>query len=220
MNEQTQNTQTPPPQAAQPVQAQPKSSNTALKVILGILGCCLVLVIIASVAGAIFAKTASKSITSRLSEKGIESMVENQIEKETGKKVDIDTNMDDGKFEVKGDDGSTFSIGSDSKLPADFPTDIPVYKGAKVVSSSKFNSSASSTKSYMIMLNTSDDVDTVNEYYATALVDNGWTEESNYSSSYGTTIMLKKGERTLTVLFYENKSEKNTSITLTVSEAK
>jgi hypothetical protein len=157
MNEQTQNTQTPP-QAPQPVQTQSKGSNTALKVILGILGCCLVLVIVVSVAGAIFARTASKSITSKLTEKGIENMVENQIEKETGKKVDIDTNMDEGKLEIKSDDGSSFSVGSDSKLPADFPSDVPVYKNAKVVSSSKYNSSTSSTKSSMVMLSTTDDV--------------------------------------------------------------
>ncbi len=219
MSEQVQNSQPVQAQPTQPQQpAQGNKSNTALKVVLGILGCCLVLVIVVGVAGALFARTASKTLTSKLTEKGVESVIENQIEKETGKKIDIDTNFDEGKFEVKGDDGSTFSVG-DSKLPEGFPTDVPLYDGAKVVSSSKSSTKIGNTF-YMAVLSTSDDVDTVNAYYKSALEDAGWKEESTYNSSMGSTVTSKKGNTSLTVYMYQDKAEKTTAISLTVSENK
>lgn len=218
------NEQNIPNQNNQPLQgqvegaAQKKGSNTALKVVLGILGCCLVLTIIAMIAGTLFTRSVTNKLKTDFAEKGVESLIENQIEKETGKKVDIDTDTENGKFEIKDDEGSSFSFGSESKLPDDFPTDVPVYSGAKVASSSRINDSKSGELSFLVVLSTPDDAKKVMAFYNDKLKGNGWAIEATYDSTYGSSVTASKSERSLAVYIYENKQEKSTSVSLTLKE--
>ena len=63
-------------------------------------------------------------------EKAKEKMAESILENLTGNKVDIETEGEDGKMTIKGENGEEVTFGSNEKeLPDDFPSDVYVVDG-------------------------------------------------------------------------------------------
>ncbi|MCX7767219.1 MAG: hypothetical protein N2246_10990, partial [Candidatus Sumerlaeia bacterium] len=103
-------------------------------------------------------------------EKAMEKAVEKAIERESGGKVKADISRD--KIEIKGEEGSV-SIASEGKvdIPDDFPKDIHLYKGARVVMSAREN------QGFMLLLETGDEPKKVGEIYKSEMTSQGWKEK-------------------------------------------
>ena len=200
MNEQIpQNPQVAPAPVPQPqVQPQPQvvtpqkqggGGNNALKIILILLLSCVVIVVLVLVVGGFLAKKAIETGGGKFGE----NLIENAIEKSTGENFDLSMN----------------------ELPKDFPSDIPVYKAAKVQAAISAEGTADYGASYNVTLLTDDSLKAVIEYYDTELSSNGWTITDTYQFE-GYSIGASKGTRDLLVIMQE--SEEGVTINLSVTE--
>ncbi len=144
------------------------------------------------------------SLTDQIAEKA----AEKAIEAGTGAEVDLE----DGTITAESD-GQTISIGEDVKLPSDFPSDVPVYSKAQVVSS------FSSDEAHTATLTSSKDFDTVKSYYQKEIESEGWTINSTSNLNLGgqsTTFLCTKDGRNLTVGIYAYEESEEVTISLTV----
>lgn len=139
------------------------------------------------------------SLTDKLMNKAGEKIGEKIVEKATNSEIDTTNNS----ITINTNEG-TASFGEDLSLPKDFPSDVPVFEKANVVSSS---STASDNSFYITML-ASDDYISVDDYYSSELEAQGWTIDN--SSSYNTdglqstTYICSKDNRDLTIGLYES----------------
>ena len=117
---------------------------------------------------------------------------EKVIEAATGGKAQVNT--DNGEVTVKTDQG-TYS--TSDKIPSDFPSDVPVYSGAKVQSS--VATSQQQGSGHYLALETTDSLDKVSAWYKSQVVDKGWKIESD-ATIQGTLILgATKDTRQLSV---------------------
>lgn len=168
-----------------------KKSNTALKVVLIIVG---VLVVLA-IAGAAASSFIFSSLIKRATNNGAVSVKNNSIE-------------------VKGKDGNTMSVGENASLPKDFPSDVPIYPGGKVVIASKYDGDK-----FNATLATKDDSNKVGSYYEDELTKNGWSSDNqnSYSTSAIQSMNYIKDNRLLIVnITAGSKANNETMISLTV----
>jgi hypothetical protein len=110
--------------------------------------------------------------------------VEKAIEQETGGEADVDLDLDGG-MRIETEDGVVV-IGA-KVLPSDWPTDVPVYPGATVVSSTKATP-ADDEMSHALTLTTTDPPATVLTTYTTALKADGW--KIGATATIGESIVL------------------------------
>ena len=75
------------------------------------------------------------------------------------------------------------------ELPADFPADVPIYPGAKVV-----ESRVSPSEGTSVTLSVGDDVDKVVSFYADGLAAQGWSTDIKKSPD-GSVIFADKSDR-------------------------
>jgi hypothetical protein len=85
------------------------------------------------------------------------------------------------------------SQGAGASLPKDFPSDVPVYAGAKPVMN------ATVQEGTTVMLETTDPSDKVVEYYDKNLKEQGWEQESKFNMQNTVSISSKKEKRRLAV---------------------
>lgn len=183
-----QTTSVPQPQVVQPPQQQKSSTG---KVILGICGGCVALFIIGGIIFALLGRT----------------FVNNVI------KPAID------EFEVKNVENIDIPpISSDiysTKLPDDFPKEIPVYTNANVVSYTK----STDGKQITLLLSSSDDVSKVDTWYEKEAKKHGWELVSTVNHPEGgKTSIFQKGKKNLTISTGSNDTG-NTLMTTTYSES-
>lgn len=95
---------------------------------------------------------------------------------------------------VKTDKGDLV-INSGGSLPSDFPSDFPVYSGAKLAGSfsAKGDDGGNSTGTSVVW-ETSDDATKVGTYYKSQLAAAGYTIVTEYSSAGSTTFTFEKGD--------------------------
>lgn len=97
-------------------------------------------------------------------------------------------------------------VSTSNKLPSDFPSDFPIYGGAKVVGSIKGDQQG--LKGFFVTWETGDDVDKVTAFYKKEFEKGPWKSESTLESS-GTTILGAKKEgktAALTIARSDNKT--------------
>ena len=115
---------------------------------------------------------------------------------------------DQNNMQVTTSEG-TFVAGS--TMPADWPTDVPTYAGAKVQYSATAHPTDGKTGSAIVFM-TSDVAATVANFYKTKLVENGWTMTATMEAN-GTTILgATKDTRNLSVMI--GASEGQTAVTI------
>ena len=125
-------------------------------------------------------------------EKAAEKMIEKAIEKQGGGKADVD--LSGQRFSAKTDEGEVeISTKGDVKIPSDFPKDVHVYKGAKVLMAGK------QAEGMMLTLETGDGMEKVSEIYADRMVEAGWTEESSMNMGRAALLVFAKGDKMATV---------------------
>ncbi len=148
---------------------------------------------------------------------GCQNAAEKAVEKATGVEVDKNGNS----VTVTGEDGTVKVEGGDqASLPEEFPKDVPIYPGAKLVVSSSATADGKTT--FTAAYETEDDVKTVHGWYKKQLPKEGWTVQGETLTGTGTqstgAIMTNKGESQLTVAATRSQDNKKTTITLNVSE--
>ena len=127
------------------------------------------LVIAALALSLVFMSTACSRCTETVTKKA--------VEKTTGVSVD----EDEGSVKIKTDEGEAEIESGKNELPDDFPDDFPIYKGAKVASSTKM--SVDEGTSFHVSLEVKGSVDTVADYYKEELVDAGYTISSTMETN-------------------------------------
>jgi hypothetical protein len=131
-----------------------------------------------------------------------------------GEKVEYDSS---GKnVTVKSADGSVYVGGEGVKLPDDFPKDIPIYPGSKIVSA--VSAARTETSGHMATFQTSDAPEKIAAFYKSKF--SAWQVKMEMASGGGKVLLLQSadGKRSITVV--ANPSGGLTTVTLTVQEPK
>lgn len=131
------------------------------------------------------------------------------MEAASGGKADVD--VSGNVVKVKTADGE--ATWGDTKLPDNWPSDAPVYAGAKVMYSGSNNLTNGQAGS-MVMMQTTDSADTVAAYYKKELASQGWKIEGNFSGGGTTSIMASKDKRALVVSVAAADGQTTVSITV------
>lgn len=190
------------PETTAPQSAAPqKKSNACIWILVIVVGVLVLLAVAGTVAWNFFgAKIATK-------------VTESVISKASNGTVNINT--DSGSVTVKGEDGATATIGS--KLPDNFPTDIPIYTGATVTSGTVGKDSQGNAED-LATFTTPDSVEKVKAFYDAELAKKGWG--NNESPALGTLVsyLVTKGDRQLAITITDYSSSKVTVITVIESK--
>lgn len=164
----------------EPTQAPRKKSNKKIIIIISVI---VAVLLVLSIIGTIVAKF----ITTKVIETGIEKL--------TDGKVNIDTST--GETTIKSEDGeSSAQVGSNVKIPSDFPSDIvPIFSGATVVSS--IETPQDGGKSHSIGLSIKGDYQNVVDFYTDVFNKNGWAIQMTNSSNGLTLLTALNTDRQL-----------------------
>jgi len=136
------------------------------------------------------------------------SATERAIESATNGQVEVDSNGDN--VTVKTDQG-TWS--TSDKLPADFPTDVPLYPGAELQGSLASAPSDGSGGHY-VGLESTDAIATVVAWYKKEIVAKGWKIITDANISGSTILSAEKDTRMLSVTISEESGKVSMSIVL------
>jgi uncharacterized protein with ATP-grasp and redox domains len=164
-------------------------------------------IIIVVAALALIGYFASKKITQKIGEKVIEKTIESQ----TGAKVDINTNSNNGDVTIKTDNGQTqYSADGGVKFPDGFPQELVIVNDAKVIMAS--SSETGSTITYL----TDNTQDQVFQKYLIDLPVLGWKKEAEVNTGEGKMINGSKVNEAVFISIGDNNS-KDTTAKTTVS---
>ena len=135
------------------------------------------------------------------------------IEQKTG--ISMDTA---GKNMTIKDDktGAEINIGTEGKIPADFPKDFPLYPGAKVEGNIS-GAENKAGKGFWIILSTTDDATKVTAFYETSLSKNGWEVGSTMNIGSSATWEISKGNMGGGLIVGEDEEKKGASIVITLA---
>ena len=108
-----------------------------------------------------------------------------------GGDVTVKRNGSDIEITGESDEGNKFTAqsGKNVEIPADFPSDIPIYKGAKPLVVMQMDAQGQS-----VTLESGDSLDTVYQFYVDALQANGWTLEAQMDWGSQKMISATKGD--------------------------
>jgi hypothetical protein len=106
---------------------------------------------------------------------------------------DAEVSVNSGGVQIKSKDGD-FSMGEGTKLPEDWPGDIPVYTGAKLQSAAK------SGDGLTVQAFSTDSLDKVTTFYKERLKKEGWTEDSATTQPQMVMLSYSKDARSLMVM--------------------
>jgi hypothetical protein len=140
----------------------------------------------------------------KASETAAEKMIESAMRAE-GQKADVTINSE--TMQVKTKDGD-MSFGEGTKLPEEWPDDVPVYKGLKLISAMK------TKEGFSIQGTTTDSHDKVAEYYKEQVAKSGWTEDTVMTQPQMAMLTYKKDKRTLAIVISGQNAEISVSITI------
>lgn len=159
----------------------------------------VVIILLALIAGGFVIRKIMSAVGGVVAEKALEGA--------TGGKVDING----GKVTIKGENGGTVTYG-DTSLPADWPSDAPVYPGAKITFSGSSSANADGKTAATVALTTSDSSDKVSSYYKDQIAAKGWTIKGTAQAQGTTSISAEKDTRQLIIII--GASENLTSISI------
>ena len=137
-------------------------------------------------------------------QRATEQVVEETIEEATEKEAEVDISEGGEKITVETEEGS-FTVGK-QELPENFPTDMPIYPGSTILSTS---SNADNT---VVIFSTDDSVETVTDYYKKELASDDWEVETTASMANATLLGINKGELNGGIVI--NESDEETQIVI------
>jgi len=129
--------------------------------------------------------------------------------------VTVEENNKSGESAVtiKDNNGATLTINSaGTKIPDDYPKDVPVASGSKVMMAASVNNSTNNGSN--LVLECTDNMDKLVSFYKKGLTDNGWKIEATISQDKMTMFTASKDKRALSVHIQEE--EGKSTVTQTV----
>lgn len=129
-----------------------------------------------------------KIVYRKISEKLAGAFVSNLISKGTGGKVNV---TDGGKKITYSGEGGELSFQEGGSIPTGFPSDFPIYSGAKTISTW---SASGESKGISIMWETTDAADKVASYYKTELPKAGYKLTSTFEQAESKAYSFEKGD--------------------------
>lgn len=146
------------------------------------------------------------SVTDKLSQKAGEELMEKTIEKQTGAKVDINSNGED--ITIKSADGQTqYSSGGSAQIPEGFPKELIVADDAKIIMSS--SSKTGSSVSYVTNSAQTD----ISAKLLTTLGALGWEKQMDINSDNSIMLTYAKGSMSAIISIGENDSKEQSGKT-------
>lgn len=124
------------------------------------------------------AASGCKSVAEKAAEKAVEGA--------TGDKVDLEGD----KVTITGEGGS-ITAGGDQELPEDFPSDVPVYKGARITGS--ITGEQNGVKTFTITYLSNDEPSAVYDWYMSEVKAQGWKVLMSAAPDQGGLISAEKG---------------------------
>lgn len=156
-----------------------------------------------------------QSAKSKMEEKIGEKVVENMIEKSSGGAVSV--NGEDGQYTFKDNKtGASWSVGADVKIPENFPTDVPRYDGATVVSVMTGNQENGNGSTIVMQSDAS--VATVLRWYTDRMKADGFTEASSVTAGPMEIRSYEKGKVKIMLSISSEGAEGKTGISMVRSE--
>ena len=107
----------------------------------------------------------------------------------------VEGNTGTMKFETDGEGTTEVAWGDAAKISDDFPKDIPVYPGLKVMASS----STPEQGLFSLQGSSEDAPEKVMAFYKKHAEDKGWTTQSSTNVGPMTNVSYKQGERAMTL---------------------
>jgi hypothetical protein len=152
-----------------------------------------------------------QSAAEKIGQQTASSIIENTVEKTTGKKVDV--NMDKNGFTYTDEKtGQTYQAGENIQIPDNFPSDAPRYPGA-VAKSATVDGAA---KQATVMLETGDGMDKVEAWYKDEAAKDGWKSTQSFNAAQIRNMGFEKdengGKATLTVTLNATSADGKTTI--------
>lgn len=137
-----------------------------------------------------------------------EKLAEKAIEKESGGKADVD--FQNGKVSIKTKDGEMVAVtGGSAAVPADFPKDVFVPGGAKILAS------YSTPDGRSLTMESKDSQESMVSQYEKEMKKQGWTEESRMNAGEAVIRVYKKGDNKRTASILINRSSSGSQMVLT-----
>jgi hypothetical protein len=190
--------------AATPVA--PKKSNTGLIIILVII---LVLCLCCSaIGGGLYFVSRNAESLAKAAIDEAQKKARDQVNNVNGN----NSGTDNGTSNSTGTDSGSASL--DNKLPAGFPSDVPIYPNAKVGLSS--SSKKDGKDEYFATLTVKGTTSDVVSYYKNNLPKNGWNITGEYNF-FGSSLVAEKNGREATVVILGDDKEADQTITLSVT---
>lgn len=154
---------------------------------------------------------AKKSMSEKISEKIAEKAIAMNIRDSQGKDAKVD--ISDGKMTIKTKDGETsFASGEGASIPADFPKDVYVVKGAKIQMAMK------TPDGFALSMKVDQAAAKLAATFESEMKAQGWTQEGSFDMGETRSLAYKKGERQAAVVM--TKSDAATDVMITVAEKK
>ena len=147
----------------------------------------------------------------RASESVAEKLMAKAIEKNGGGKANV--NLSKGKMTVKTDKGEmVVAAGSGAAIPADFPKDVFVVKGATI------QMAASVPGGFSLAMQSKESAENLMEKYAAEMKAQGWKTEATVNMGESMMTSFSKDTRKTSVVVA--KADKGSQISLQVSDEK
>ena len=141
----------------------------------------------------------------KASDSASEEMVESAMRAQ-GQEAEV--TMDSETMQIKTDDGD-MSIGEGTKLPDQWPDDVPVYKGLKLLTAMKMK------EGFSIQGTTADSQEKVTAFYKEQATKGGWTEDMVMTQPQMAMLNYSKDNRSLAVVVTAAESETSVSVSIT-----
>ncbi len=130
---------------------------------------------------------------------------------DAGLNVDTTSNGE-GSVNIKDKNGNEINVGGTQKLPAEFPSDIPLYDG-KISASGKVT--VDGKTGWTVTITTSDSLDTVSAWNTKEFSSNGWNTNLDTSSGSGGLLTATNG--TYRVSAFSSNDDGTTTVLYTVT---
>jgi hypothetical protein len=134
---------------------------------------------------------------------------------EDGSRATVTKSGRNVEIKVEGKSGGTVQIAGDGgsvALPEGFPKDVPIYAGAKVLTSMK------SGEAMHVTLQTSDAASTVSAFYKEQVKASGWEIKTTIDQPDATTLMCAKEKSGLHVMVAGGNDGTMVNLTVTKEE--
>ncbi|MBM3288724.1 MAG: hypothetical protein FJY92_01095 [Candidatus Hydrogenedentes bacterium] len=143
-----------------------------------------------------------KEASETTAEKAVESAM-----KASGQEADV--TIKDNAMTVTTKDGSS-SFGEGAKVPDNWPSDVPIYDGLKILAA------VAAPQAFTVTGTTGDSLDKLTAYYKEQATKNGWAEDSVMSQPPLTMLSYRKeGEkRNLAIVISTEGGQQSVSITV------